>query len=182
MKTETTTMMTTAAAAAAAVTNWIKEFLCLNRVSKEIRIRTGIKSIYDGTTCPLSMHLTKKEISRQEAATDRFRLQSVCDRPFVVQQAHKMYPVVCTHNSSVFTQQPHLGRTACSALRTARAIFFDLVSFPCAYQGRPSSSFSSSSIGPKGTTTCDAGTDLVGWWGSGSSSRADTAAAARGEA
>ena len=105
-RTETTIIITTAATAAAvaAVTNWIKKSSCLNRVSKEIRIRIRIKSIYDETTCFLSMYLIKKEINKQKATTNKFRLQSVCDRFFVVQQVHKMYSVICTHDSFIFTQ------------------------------------------------------------------------------
>ena len=82
------------------------------------------------------MHLIKKEINRQKAATDKFRLQSVHNRFFVVQQTHKMYSVICTHNLSVFTQQSYLNRTVCSALRIVCAVFFDLIFFLYAYQER----------------------------------------------
>ena len=122
-------MMTTTAAATAAVTNQIKNFLCLNRVSKKIRIKIKIKSIYDRTTCLFSTHLIKKEINEQKAATDRLRLQSVHDRSFVVQQTHKMYSVICIHNSFIFTQQSHSDRTVCSAFRIICAVFFDLIFF-----------------------------------------------------
>ena len=49
-KTKTTTMITAAAAATMTVANWIEKFSYLNRISKEIRIKTEIKSIYDETT------------------------------------------------------------------------------------------------------------------------------------
>ena len=84
-KTETITMMTTAAAATAVITaaNQTEKFSYLNRVNK--KIRTEIKSIYDETTHFLDMHFIKKEINEQKAATNKFRLQSVYNRFFVVQ-------------------------------------------------------------------------------------------------
>ena len=137
-ETETTTMMIMTAAMTAVMTaaNWIKKFSHLNRINKEIRIRTGIKSIYDKTTCLLSTCLIKKEINEQKAATDRFRLQFVYNKFFVVQQTHKMYFMICTHNSSAFTQQSHSSRTVCSAFRTVCAVFFDLIFFFCTYWER----------------------------------------------
>ena len=65
-ETKTTTIITTTATAAAVmtVTNWIKKSSCLNRISKEIRIRTEIKSIYDETTHFLDTYLIKKEINK----------------------------------------------------------------------------------------------------------------------
>ena len=131
MKTETTTMiiMTAAAAAVTTAANQIKKFSYLNRISKEIRIRTEIKSIYDRTTCSLNTHLIKKEISRQKATTDRFKLQFIHNRSFVVQQTHKMYSVICTHNSFIFTQQSHSDRIICSAFKIICAVFFDLIFF-----------------------------------------------------
>ena len=84
------------------VTNQTEKFSHLNRISKEIRIKIRIKSIYDEATCFFDTHFIKKEINKQKAATDRFRLQFVCDRFFVVQQTHKMYFVICTHNSFIF--------------------------------------------------------------------------------
>ena len=85
MKTETTTMMMTTTAAVMTAVNWVEKSSYLNRVSKEIRIRTEIKSIYNRTTCFFSMHFIKKKISEQKAATDEFRLQSVYNKFFVVQ-------------------------------------------------------------------------------------------------
>ena len=135
-ETETTTMMMMTTTAATTAANQTEKFSYLNRVSKEIRIKTEIKSIYDETTCSFSMHLIKKEISEQKAATDRFRLQSVHNRFFVVQQTHKMYSVICTHNSLIFTQQSYSDRTVCSALRIVHAVFFDLIFFLYTYQER----------------------------------------------
>ena len=181
-KIKTTTIITAAAVAAAAmiVINWIENFLCLNRVSKEIRIRTEIKSIYDETTCFLSTHLIKKEINKQKAATDRFRLQSVCNRSFVVQQTHKMYSVICTHNSFIFTQQSHLNRTVCSALRTVCVVFFDLIFFLHTYQER-SFFFFFFLIDLKEITIHNISMNLMRQQKSNSSSKANAAAAARKE-
>ena len=122
--------------AAAAAANQIKKSLHLNRINKEIRIRTEIKSIYDEATHSLSTHFIKKEINRQKAATDEFRLQFICDRSFVVQQTHKMYSVICTHNLSVFTQQSYSDRIICSAFKTVHTVFFNLIFFFCIYQER----------------------------------------------
>ena len=129
-------MMTATTAAAVTATNQIKKFLCLNRVSKEIRIRIEIKSIYNEAICFFDIYFIKKEINKQKAATDKLRLQSVCDKFFVVQQTHKKYFVIYTYNSSAFTQQLYLNRTVCSALRTVCAVFFDLIFFFCIYQER----------------------------------------------
>ena len=170
-ETETTTMITATAAAAVTVTNWIKKFLCLNRVSKEIRIRIEIKSIYDEATCSFDMCLIKKEINEQKTATDELRLQSVCNRFFVVQQTHKMYSVICTHDSSAFTQQSHSDRIVCSALRTAHVIFFDLVFFLHVYQEK--SSFFS--IDLKEITIHDISMNLMRWWRSDDNDRTDAA-------
>ena len=184
---KTTTIITTAATAAAVMTviNWIKKFLCLNRINKEIRIRTEIKSIYDETTCFFSTHLIKKEINKQKAATDRFRLQSVCNRSFVVQQTHKMYSVICTHNSSVFTQQSYSDRTVCSALRTVCAVFFDLIFFLYAYWERSFFFFFFFffffSIDLKEITIHNVNMNLMKQQKFDSSSRADAAATAREE-
>ena len=62
---KTTTIITMTAAAAAAMTaiNWIKKSLCLNRISKKIRIKTEIKSIYDEATCFLNTYFIKKKIN-----------------------------------------------------------------------------------------------------------------------
>ena len=111
------------------VTNWIKKNLCLNRISKEIRIKIKIKSIYDEATHLLNTHFIKKEINKQKAATDRFKLQFIYNRFFAVQQTYKMYSVICTHNSFIFTQQSHSDRTVCSAFRTVCVVFFDLIFF-----------------------------------------------------
>ena len=180
-ETETTTIIMTTATAAAAVTNWIKKSLCLNRVSKEIRIRTEIKSIYDETTCFFSTHLIKKEINKQKAATDRFRLQSVCNRSFVVQQTHKMYSVICTHNSFIFTQQSHLNRTVCSALRTVCVVFFDLIFFFCTYQKKFFFFFFFFSIDLKEITICNIDMNLMRQWEFNSDNRTNITAAAKEE-
>ena len=138
IKTKTTIMITTAATTATAitVTNWIKKFLCLNRINKEIRIKTEIKSIYDEATCLFDTHFIKKEINKQKATTNRFKLQFIYNRFFVVQQIHKMYFVICTHNLFIFTQQLYLNRTVCSALKTVCAVFFDLIFFFYVYWER----------------------------------------------
>ena len=159
-KIKTTTMMTTTAAAAAAMTNWVEKSLCLNRISKEIKIRIEIKSIYDEITCFLSMYLIKKEINRQKTATDEFKLQFVYNRSFVVQWTHKMYSVICTHNSFIFTQQSHSNRIICSAFRTVCAVFFNLIFFLCVYQER-SFFFFFSSINFKEITTHDINMNLM---------------------
>ena len=76
-------IITATAAAVMTVTNQIKKFSHLNRVNKEIR--TEIKSIYDRTTHLFNTHFIKKEINKQKAATDRFKLQFICNRFFTVQ-------------------------------------------------------------------------------------------------
>ena len=75
-KTETTTIIIITAAATAVMTmiNWIEKSLHLNRVSKEIRIKIEIKSIYDEATYLLDIYFIKKKINKQKAATDRFKL------------------------------------------------------------------------------------------------------------
>ena len=173
-------MMTATAAAVTAVTNQIKKFLYLNRVSKEIRIRIRIKSIYNKATCLLNTHLIKKEINRQKTATDELRLQFIYDRSFVVQQTHKIYSVICTHNSFTFTQQSYLDRTVCSALRTVHAVFFDLIFFLYTYWER-SFFFFFSSISLKEITTHNISMNLMKWWRSDSDDKADAAAAVRKE-
>ena len=87
MKTETTIIIMTTAATAAVMTavNQIEKFSCLNRISKKIRIRIEIKSIYNEATCFLDTYFIKKKINKQKAATDRLRLQSVYNKSFVVQ-------------------------------------------------------------------------------------------------
>ena len=170
MKTETTTMMMTTAATVTTIINWVKKFLCLNRVSKKIRIKIKIKNIYDEAICFLSIHFIKKEINEQKAATDRFRLQFVCDRSFVVQWTHKTYFVICTHNSFIFTQQSHLNRTVCSAFRTVHVIFFDLIFFLHTYWKR---SFFFS-IDLKEITICNISMNLMKQWESNDDDRTDT--------
>ena len=177
MKTKTTTIMTTMTAAAAAMINWIEKSSCLNRINKEIRIKIEIKSIYDEATCSLDTHLIKKEINEQKAATDRFRLQSVCNRFFVVQQTHKIYSVICTHDLSVFTQWSHSDRIICPALRTVCVVFFDLIFFLHVYWER---SFFFS-IDLKETTICNTDINLMKQWRSDSSSEADVITVMRKE-
>ena len=179
-ETETTTIIIMTAAAAAAVTNWVKKFSHLNRVSKEIRIKIRIKSIYDETTCLLSIHFIKKEINKQKAATNKFKLQSVCDRSFIVQWAHKMYSVICTHNLSAFTQWSYLDRIVCSALRTVYAVFFDLIFFLYVYWKR-SFFFFFFSINLKEITIHDISINLMKQWKFGGSSEADTVMTAKKE-
>ena len=173
--------MTTAATSTAVMTatNWAEKSLCLNRVNKEIRIKTEIKSIYDEATCSLSTHFIKKKISKQEAATNRFKLQFVYNRSFIVQWTHKMYSVICTHNLFIFTQQSHSDRTVCSALRTVCAVFFDLIFFLCMYWER--SFFFFFSINFKKITICDINTDLIRQQRSDNDNRADAAAAIKKE-
>ena len=172
----------TTAAAAAAMTNWIKKSLCLNRISKEIRIRTEIKSIYDETTCSFNMHLIKKEINRQKAAADELRLQFVCDKSFVVQQIYKIYSVICTHDLSVFTQQSYLNRTVCSAFRTVYAVFFDLIFFLCVYQERSFFFFFFFFlIDLKEITICNINMNLMKQWEFNSDDKANAATTARKE-
>ena len=137
-ETKTTTMMTMTATTTAAMTaaNWAEKFLCLNRISKEIRIKIEIKSIYNEATHSLSIYFIKKEINEQKATTDRFRLQFVHNKSFVVQQTHKIYFVICIHNLSAFTQWSYSNRIICSALKTVHIIFFDLIFFFYTYQER----------------------------------------------
>ena len=163
-----------------AVTNWAEKFLCLNRVSKEIRIKIEIKSIYNEATCLLDIYFIKKEINEQKAATDRFKLQSVCNRFFVVQWTHKIYFVICTYDSSVFTQQLYSDRTVCSAFRTVCAVFFNLIFFLHVYQKR-SFFFFFFSIDFKEITTHNVSMNLMKQWKSDSSNRTDVTAAARKE-
>ena len=80
-KSTTIIIMTTTAAATAA--NWVKKFLHLNRISKKIKIE--IKSIYNEATCSFDTYFIKKKTDEQKAATNRFKLQSVYNRFFVVQ-------------------------------------------------------------------------------------------------
>ena len=87
-ETETTIIIITTITAAAAAANWVKKSLCLNRISK--RIRTEIKSIYNEATHLFNMCFIKKKINKQKAATNRFRLQFICDRSFAVQWIHKI--------------------------------------------------------------------------------------------
>ena len=131
-------MTAAAAAAVMTVTNWTKKFLCLNRINKKIRIRIKIKSIYNEATCLLDMCFIKKKINEQKTATNEFKLQFVCNKSFVVQQTHKIYSVICTHDSSVFTQQSYSNRIVCSALKTVCTVFFDLIFFLYMYQERSS--------------------------------------------
>ena len=152
-------MMMIMTIAATTVTNWTEKFLCLNRISKEIRIKIEIKNIYNKATCFLDTHFIKKEINEQKAATDEFKLQFVYNRSFVVQWAHKMYSVICTHDSFIFTQQSHLNRTVCSALKTVCIVFFDLIFFFHMYWKR---SFFFS-IDLKEITIHDISTDLMKW-------------------
>ena len=175
-------MMTTTATVTAVttVTNWVKKFLYLNRVSKEIRIK--IKSIYDKTTCFFSMHLIKKKINRQKVTTNEFRLQSVHNRSFVVQWMHKIYLIICTHNSSAFTQQSHSGRTVCSALKIIYIVFFDLIFFFYTYWERSFFFFFFFfSIDLKKITTHNISINLIKQWESSSSSRTDTVTTAKEE-
>ena len=180
-ETETTTMMMTVTTTTTVTTaaNWVKKFSCLNRVSKKIRIRIRIKSIYNETTHFFDMHLIKKKINEQKAATNKLRLQSVYNRFFVVQWVHKTYSVICTHNSFTFTQQSHLNRIVCSALRTVCAVFFDLIFFFCTYQER--SFFFFFSIDFKKITICNADMNLAEQQKSDSDNKANTATAARKE-
>ena len=179
-ETKTTTMMTATITAVMTAVNWTEKFSCLNRVSKEIRIRIKIKSIYNEATCFLDIYLIKKEINKQKAATDKLRLQSVCNRSFVVQQAHKIYSVICTHNSSIFTQWSYLNRTVCSALRTVYAVFFDLIFFFYVYWEK-SFFFFFFSIDFKEITTHNIDINLMKQQKSNSNNETDTAAAAREE-
>ena len=176
---KTTIIITTAATAAAVttVTNWIKKSLCLNRISKEIK--TEIKCIYDEATHFFNTHFIKKKINRQKTATNELKLQSVYNKSFVVQQTHKMYSVICTHNLSVFTQQSYLNRIVCSALKTVCAVFFDLIFFFHIYQER--SFFFFFSINLKEITICNVSTDLMKQWKSNNNNKADAAATARKE-
>ena len=174
-------MMTTTAAVTTTAINWVKKSLCLNRISKEIRIKIKIKSIYDRTTHLLSMHFIKKKINRQKTATDEFKLQSVYNRFFVVQQTYKIYSVICTHNLSIFTQQLHSDRTVCSALKTVHAVFFDLIFFFCIYQKRSSFFFFFFSINFKEITIHDVNMNLMRQQKSNDDNRTDTAATARKE-
>ena len=179
-----TTTITTATAATAVMTaaNWVKKSSCLNRVSKEIRIRIEIKSIYDEAICFLNIYFIKKEINRQKVTTDEFRLQSVYNKFFVVQWAHKTYSVICTHNLFIFTQWSYLDRTVCSALRIIYAVFFDLIFFLHTYQERSFFSFFFFfSIDLKKITTHNINTDLMKQQRSNDDSEADAAAAARKE-
>ena len=161
------------------VINWIKKFSHLNRISKEIR--TEIKSIYDKTIHSFSTHFIKKEINEQKAATDKLKLQFVCDRFFAVQWMYKIYFMICTHNSSVFTQQLYLNRTVCSALKTVCTVFFDLIFFFCVYQERSSFFFFFFSIDLKKITTHNISMNLMKQWEFNNNSRTDTAATAREE-
>ena len=77
--------MIAAATAAMITANQAEKSSCLNRISKKIRIKIKIKSIYDRTTCLLNMHFIKKEINKQKTATDELKLQSVYNRFFAVQ-------------------------------------------------------------------------------------------------
>ena len=171
----TTTIMT----AVMTATNWIKKLLCLNKISKKIRIKIKIKSIYNETTCLLDIHFIKKKINKQKAVTDELRLQSVCNKSFVVQWIHKMYFVICTHNSFIFTQQSYLNRTVCSALRTVCAVFFDLIFFLCTYWER--SFFFFFSINLKEITIHNISMNLIKQQKSDDNNRTDAAAAARKE-
>ena len=173
-------IVTAATAVMMTAANQIKKFSYLNRINKEIRIKIRIKSIYDEATCFLSMHFIKKEINRQKAATDRFRLQSVYNRFFAVQQAHKTYFMICTHNSFTFTQQSHSDRTVCSALKITHIIFFDLIFFLYTYQER-SFFFFFFSINLKKITICNADINLTEQQKSDSSNKADTVTATRKE-
>ena len=154
-------MMTTAAATTAVMTaaNWIEKFLCLNRVSKEIRIR--IKNIYNEATCLFNMYLIKKEINRQKTAINELKLQSVYNKSFVVQQTHKIYFVICTHDSSVFTQQLYSDRTVCFTLKTICAVFFYLIFFFCVYQEKSFFFFFFFSIDLKEITICNISMNLT---------------------
>ena len=179
-ETKTTTMMTVMTTAVMTAANWIKKFSYLNRISKEIKIRIKIKSIYNEATCSLDMCFIKKEINEQKAATDEFKLQFVCNKFFVVQWTHKMYFVICTHNSFIFTQWSYLNRTVCSAFRTVCVVFFDLIFFFCVYQER-SFFFFFSSINLKEITICDISMNLMKQWRSDDNDEANTATTARKE-
>ena len=141
--------------------NWVEKSLCLNRISKKIRIKIEIKSIYDEATHFLNIYFIKKKINKQKTATNKFKLQSVCDRFFVVQQTHKIYSVICTHNSFIFTQQSHSNRTVCSAFRIICAVFFDLIFFFCIYWERSSFFFFFFSINLKKITICNISMNLT---------------------
>ena len=182
-ETETTTMIIMTATTTAAMTaaNWIEKFSYLNRVSKEIRIRTEIKNIYNETTCSFNTYFIKKKTDRQKTTTDEFKLQFVCNRSFVVQWIHKMYFVICTHNLFIFTQQSHLNRTACSALRTVCAVFFDLIFFFHTYWERSSFFFFFFSIDLKEITIHDVSMNLMKQQKFNDNNEADAAAAAREE-
>ena len=180
IKTKTTTIMTTTAAIMTAVTNWVKKFLHLNRISKEIRIRIKIKSIYNEATCFLSTHLIKKEINKQKAAINRFKLQSVYNRFFAVQWVHKMYFMICTHNSFIFTQQLYLNRIVCSALKIICVVFFNLIFFLCMYQER-FFFFFFFLIDLKEITICNISTDLMKQWEFNSDDKANMMTAVRKE-
>ena len=181
MKTKTIIIMTTTATATAATTviNWTEKFLCLNRISK--KIKTEIKSIYDETTCSFSTYFIKKKINEQKTATDRLKLQSVYDRFFVVQQTHKMYFVICIHDSFTFTQQSHLNRTVCSALKTVCTVFFDLIFFLHTYQERSFFFFFFFSIDFKEITIHNVSMNLMRWQRFNDDSKADAATAAKRE-
>ena len=183
IKTKTTTMMITAATVTAVMimTNWIKKSSHLNRINKEIRIRIRIKSIYDEATHFLSMHFIKKKINKQKAATDKFRLQFICDRFFAVQQTHKIYSVICTYNLFIFTQQSYSDRTVCSALKTVHIVFFDLIFFFHTYWKRSFFFFFFFSIDLKEITTHNVSMNLTRQQRSDSSNRTDTATTARKE-
>ena len=183
IKTETTIMMMTTVTAATTMTaaNWTEKFLYLNRINKEIRIRTEIKSIYDEVICFLSTHFIKKEINRQKAATDKFKLQFVYNKSFVVQQTHKMYSVICIHNLFIFTQQLHLNKTVCSALKTVYAVFFDLIFFFYTYWERSSFFFFFFSIDFKEITIHNISMNLMKQQRSDNDNEANAAAAVRKE-
>ena len=182
-ETETTTIITTAATATAVMTaaNQTEKFLCLNRINKEIRIRTEIKSIYDEAICFLSTHFIKKKINKQKAATDRFKLQFICNRFFIVQQIHKMYSVICTYNSFIFTQWSHLNKIICSAFKTVCAVFFDLIFFFHIYWERSSFFFFFFSIDLKEITICNVSMNLTEQQKFNDDSEADAVTAMRKE-
>ena len=126
------------------------------------------------------MHFIKKEINEQKAATDKLRLQFIYNKFFTVQQTHKIYSVICTHNSSVFTQQLYLNRIVCSALRTVCAVFLNLIFFFCVYQER-SFFFFFFLIDLKEITIHNINTDLIRQQESDDDSRINMTATARKE-
>ena len=174
--------ITATATAAMTVTNWTEKFSYLNRISKEIRIKIKIKSIYDEAICFFDMYFIKKEINKQKAATDKFRLQSVCNKSFVVQWTHKMYFMICTHNSSVFTQWSHSDRIICSAFRIIYTVFFDLIFFFCMYWKRSSFFFFFFLIDFKEITIHNISMNLMKQWEFNSNNRTDIATMIRKEA